>query len=66
VLNIYSNDIMIEYLDIFDITGKQVAHVKVNGNQVALPVENLPQGIYQLRCISEQGIFNRAIEIVKR
>ncbi len=66
VLNIYSNDIMIQYMDIFDITGKQLVHLKVNGNQASIPVESLPQGIYQLRCISEQGIFNRAIEIVKR
>ena len=57
---------MIQYMDIFDITGKQLVHLKVNGNQASIPVESLPQGIYQLRCISEQGIFNRAIEIVKR
>ncbi len=66
LLNVYSNDINIQYVDIFDIAGKQLVHLKVNTNQIALPVESLPQGIYQLRCISEKGIFNRAIEIVKR
>ena len=66
ILNVYSNDVKIDYLEIFDMTGKQMVHLKVNSNQITLPVENLPQGVYQLRCISDQGIFNRAINIVKK
>jgi len=66
VLNVHTTDIKVETIEIFDVTGKLMVQNKSHSNQIAIPVEGLSQGIYQVRFISDKGIYNKAIEIVTR
>jgi hypothetical protein len=66
IMNIHVTDIHVDSYEIFDVTGKLLMGNKVTGNQIAISVEGVSQGIYQLRFITDKGIYNRAIEIVNR
>ncbi len=66
IMNVHTTDIKVELIEIYDVTGKLMIRNKVSSNQIAIPIQGLSQGIYQIRFISDKGIYNRAIEIVNR
>lgn len=56
VLNLNSNGLPVKEVQIMDITGKTVLHIR-NFNGTAVPLHSLTRGTYILRALTDQKIF---------
>ena len=50
---------------IYDMNGKRMNEVSVEGTSVSIPVSELPQGIYLIKFKSNDGAVNASIKIMK-
>ena len=65
VLNIQSEDLMIEQITVTNIAGQVVETKTVNSNQTELYMQNLPNGIYTLSILTEKGLVHKKVNLLK-
>ncbi len=58
-----NNETKIEFVNLFDLTGKYVGKVEVNGNSLTLP-SKLKSGVYLIEIQSNLGIFKTQISLL--
>ena len=50
---------------VYDIMGKEVRHLAVQGTLTTIDVSNLQNGIYFLKINTEQGILTRKVQVIR-
>ena len=65
VLNIQSEDLMIEQITVTNIAGQVVETKTVNSSQTELYMQNLPNGIYTLSILTEKGLVHKKVNLLK-
>jgi hypothetical protein len=63
-LNVYSHDLEIKEVVLFDLAGREVRRVASGLNQISIPVQGLRSGLYQLQCKSDKGIYNTYVNLI--
>ena len=62
----WNQSIQAHYIEVIDINGKTILqqNVQASMNQVILPVESLPAGIYQVALLGKNGLINTSRVII--
>ena len=55
-LNVENQDVAIDHLDIYDITGKSIFQLTVGNNGTSVDVSALPAGVYYLKAVCDGEI----------
>ncbi|MBL0104555.1 MAG: T9SS type A sorting domain-containing protein [Bacteroidetes bacterium] len=63
-LNVYSHDLQIKEVLMFDLAGREVRHMTSGLSQISIPLSGIRSGLYQLQCRSDKGVYNTYVNIV--
>ena len=65
VLNVRTNDLIINEIQITNLAGQVLKRKQVNSNQTVLEMTTIPNGIYIISIITNEGILNKKINVMK-
>lgn len=65
LLSLDNGTTLIKEVFIYDCMGKEMKKFLINNTHTELYIQDLPNGIYIIKCICDQGIINRKIHILK-
>lgn len=64
-LTVHSGNLRMNEVKIYSSTGEIVINEKINSNIFTSSTNNLQQGVYLIRCLTEKGIINKRTIIIK-
>ena len=63
-LNVYSHDLQIRSISIFDAAGREVYFRRTENSHTNISLSSLSTGMYHLRCITDKGVYNTGISVI--
>ena len=64
-LSIYSKDIIINEIRMFDVMGKEVKRTAVNDTRTSISVDDLDNGMYFIKIYTDKGAFTRKVQVMR-